>query len=180
MHNNVNSVRPWWSAQRPGNARLVRLGISVALFIGVGLYRMSTRPSRAAIEAGGGVLFAANDPELKRIEDDAKAHWNEFAIAFMNRDTSKKEDDQQVFGVKAPINTGKSGYREYMWIAVTELNGDKITGKMTEEPISKTGQHEGDEITTHIKDISDWVYLDDKGESHGGKSDDIMMRKHKK
>jgi uncharacterized protein YegJ (DUF2314 family) len=97
---------------------------------------------------------SGDDPRLAAAVSEARMRFPEFVRAF-------EAGEGSAHSVKAPITAG--GRTEFIWIGVAELDGPKIRGTLSNEPVDLPGLREGDVVETTLDDLNDWVYIrDDK------------------
>lgn len=110
---------------------------------------------------------AEDDPRMQATVEEAKQRWPEFVHAFTHRLPS-----QQGFNVKARFEDGETV--EYMWVSVTGISGDRISGTLGNDPNALTNIKLGDEVTLSPDDVADWLYLDGE-EMVGGFSIKVLQ-----
>jgi uncharacterized protein YegJ (DUF2314 family) len=98
------------------------------------------------------VLIEDDDPRLQTAVAEARRRWPDFVEAFERRSPN------QAFGVKALFRDGEHG--EWMWIAVSSINGETIHGKLGNAPVDVRRVCEGDSVTVQAAEIGDWFYND--------------------
>ncbi len=109
------------------------------------------------------VQATADDDELERIAEQARASLPEFVMAY-------ESGDGESFCVKAPFTDGKK--TEHMWVRITEIADDGFVGELGNAPAIK-GYREGQIVSVPIDDIEDWIFLRD-GEMVGGESSKLL------
>lgn len=101
-------------------------------------------------------------PRMVEAVEEALRRWPEFAAAFQKRE--RADDDR--FIVKAEfIEDGRS---EFMWVAVTDIEGGRITGVLMNDPHQLESVHRGKRVTIQIDRLNDWLFPDEKGDAVGG------------
>ncbi len=105
------------------------------------------------------VEVADDDPLMVQAVDDARRKWPTFVAAFEARSGDK-------FSVKAPLT--HDGHTEFIWIAVTALEGDRIYGTLGNDPANLGSLRFGSKVAVPVSDINDWLYLDPQGKMAGG------------
>src|SRR5262245_30775876 len=83
------------------------------------------------------VTLTTGDPSIAAARAKAQANWPEFLTAFGSR------DPDLTYSVKVSIPT-PSGDQEQLWLAVTSINGEAITGTIANDPVSDVGLKFGD------------------------------------
>lgn len=77
--------------------------------------------------------------------------------------------------VKLPFATRHKGGHEHLWIQVTSITDETITGKVDNDPVDVEGLQIGASVTRPRAELTDWLYLD--GETmHGGFSIEVLER----
>ena len=106
-----------------------------------------------------GALTALEAGDDRNLEDrvaaaeEAKRRWPEFVAAFNERRPGR------TCAVKyaAPI---KGGGHEQIWIMVTALDGDTISGTLANRPVEDIGLKIGDAVKIQAADVKDWLFND--------------------
>ncbi|MCB1230004.1 MAG: DUF2314 domain-containing protein [Verrucomicrobiae bacterium] len=101
-------------------------------------------------------------PRMVEAVEEALRRWPEFAAAFLKRE--RVDDDR--FIVKAEFVEG--GRSEFMWVAVTDIEGGRISGVLMNDPHQLESVHRGKHVTIQIDRLNDWLFPDEKGEAVGG------------
>lgn len=96
--------------------------------------------------------FEADDPRLAAAATEARLRFEEFRTAFEARNP---DDDESIYAVKIAMTEDDA--IEHMWINVSDIVGDEITGELANEPRDLEEVELGDEITTTIAELEDWV-----------------------
>jgi uncharacterized protein YegJ (DUF2314 family) len=89
---------------------------------------------------------------------EARRRWPEFVAAFEQRRAG------QLFAVKAPITDGNN--TEFMWAAVTAIEGDLVLGTLENEPVDLKNFRYGGRVRIPSIDLNDWIISE--GDSHRG------------
>ncbi len=136
----------------------------VATILGGLLVGAMLSPARDALlgrnTAAEAMAAFKNDPSnsLTSSAVKAKKHFPKFAQAFKDRGNNK------TFSILAPFKEGNA--EDHLWLAVDEIDGDKITGRVTGNPIL-TDVERGDVKSANIQDIEDFRYIDEDGNQQG-------------
>lgn len=110
-----------------------------------------------------------NDPELRRAKEQAQKRWPLFLSEFQ---ASKTKAD---FMVKLPLADGKNV--EHVWIAVDKISGDKIVGKLDNEPVDVRGYKSGQQISINRSLVEDWSFPQGNKQI-GGWSVAVFLKRH--
>jgi len=116
------------------------------------------------------VNVADDDPEMVAAVAEARRRWPEFVAAF------EKRTEDQVFGVKVPFREG--GEEEFMWVTVTRIDGDEVTGILDSDSIYIKNIKTGDDVHVGIAELNDWNYVKD-GELIGGFTIKVLQARMK-
>jgi len=108
-----------------------------------------------------------DNPSLEAAVAEAKRRWPEFVQAF------ETEGDGQLFIVKAPFSEGEN--TEYMWVQVTDISGDSVRGRLTNEPFNLPSFAMGDPVDVPVECLVDWAY-GENGPEIGGFTIDVLGR----
>lgn len=112
----------------------------------------------------------SDDPELLAAIAEAERRWPEFVQAFRSNDRHTEH-----FSVKAPFDTS-DGDIEWMWVAVESIEGEKITGRVANDPVNVPGVQEGDLVEIERERIQDWLYVK-RGKMIGGFTSQVLAGK---
>jgi uncharacterized protein YegJ (DUF2314 family) len=104
-------------------------------------------------EGGNVVQLGADDPGLVAAAAEAKRRWPEFVAAFNEHRPGRK----CAVKYSAPI---KGGGDEHIWIMVTALGTDTISGTLGNAPVADIGLKLGDAVTIKKDDVQDWLFTD--------------------
>ena len=96
-----------------------------------------------------------DDPRMAAAVEEARRRWPEYVAAF------ESSRPGQRFAAKAPISDGT--HTEFMWIAVTAIEGDRIFGTLENEPVEVRGVRFGSKLSIPLGDLNDWVISDERG-----------------
>ena len=114
----------------------------------------SNTPLRAVTELTEvpAVRVTANDADMEEASQKANSMWSVFVNAFEQRRSD------QTFAVKAPFTDEQE--TEYMWLIVTEINEETVTGTLDNEPVYLRNVDAGDILTVTLDQVNDWLYTD--------------------
>jgi uncharacterized protein YegJ (DUF2314 family) len=93
------------------------------------------------------------DPRMRAAVTEARRRWPEFVADFEGRQPG------QSFAVKAKVME-PDGPSEYVWLAVTALEGDGIYGILDNEPVLLRHRHRGDRARVLVSSLQDWLCFD--------------------
>ncbi len=113
------------------------------------------------------VSSADDDPRMKAAVQEARSTWNQFEKAF-----KKQSRNTESFNVKFPFKAKDK--TEFMWVEVTSIDENTVTGRLGNDPVWATELKLGDEVKKKATDLADWMYLQD-GEMIGGFSVKVLM-----
>jgi uncharacterized protein YegJ (DUF2314 family) len=106
-------------------------------------------------------IVGSDDPKLQQAVDEARRRWPEFVASFELRKPGK------LYSAKAPFSEGDE--TEFMWVEVTAIEGDRIYGKLGNEPVQLSNYREGQKVSFALKDLNDWIIFDEaSGQMVGG------------
>jgi uncharacterized protein YegJ (DUF2314 family) len=108
------------------------------------------------------IEIAEDDPRMAEAVEDAKRRWPEFIQAFAER--IDLEDERYI--VKAEFT--EHGQSEFMWVSVTQIEGDLVTGVLMNDPHELVGVHRGQNVTIQAEQLNDWLYPLADGDAAGG------------
>jgi len=118
------------------------------------------------------VNSADDDPQIKAAVQEARTTWNQFTKAFESR-----AQNTESFNVKFPFKSKDK--TEFMWIEVTSINENMVTGKLGNDPVWAKDLKLGDEVKMKVSELADWMYLKD-GEMVGGFSVKVLLEQQEK
>jgi uncharacterized protein YegJ (DUF2314 family) len=105
------------------------------------------------------IRVTANDTQIAEASQRANSMWTVFVNAFACR------TPEQTFAVKAPFSDKNE--TEYMWLIVTDIDEETVSGTLDNTPIYLRNITPGDTVTVTVDQINDWLYTN-KGEVVGG------------
>lgn len=105
------------------------------------------------------VTVDPNDPKLKAAQSEAKKRWREFVAAFNEKNGSE-------FSVKGRLVEGENA--EYMWLKVSEIDGELVHGTLDNEPAELSGFKMGQDLHIKLAEVDDWVYIGRDKKPRGG------------
>src|SRR5271157_3316986 len=118
-------------------------------------------------------LYANNDDEaLRAASQAAREHLPALRKLF-----SAGLPPGQI-SVKAPFATPQGG-REYMWVAVDDWKGDRITGLLTNEPFHIPSLHGGQKVEVREEEVFDYMRRYPDGRVEGNSTEAIIRRMQK-
>ena len=107
------------------------------------------------------VNISGSDPRMVAAVAEAKQRWPEFVVAFQARSGGAKSP----FIIKARFTDGS--HEEFMWVSVTAIENETISGKLENSPGKLTNVKLGDAVTVPLADLNDWLCQID-GKAVGG------------
>lgn len=102
------------------------------------------------------VNISGADPRMIAAVAEARQRWPEFVAAFESRPATAESP----FIIKARFSNGTS--EEFMWVSVTGISGETISGQLENSPASLTHIKIGDTVTVPLADLNDWLCQRDK------------------
>jgi uncharacterized protein YegJ (DUF2314 family) len=105
------------------------------------------------------VLLAASEAAMEAAVREARARLPEFIAAFEARRPGES------FAVKARFVRGDEA--EHMWVMVEAVEGDRLYGRLGNEPVSLTHLRPDERLGIAFADLEDWLHVRD-GEFFGG------------
>lgn len=117
------------------------------------------------------IEVADDDPLMIEAVGKARTDWPKFVDAYEAR---RGEN----FSVKAPVT--HSGNTEFIWIAVTTVEGDRIYGELGNDPANLGPLRLGSKVSVFVADLNDWCYIDDSGKMIGGYTIEAIQKAAKR
>lgn len=117
------------------------------------------------------VPISGDDPAMVAAVKKAKETWPQFVEAF-------EAEAGENFSVKAPVTYGDN--TEFIWISVTSFEGDKIYGKLGNDPSDLGPLKLGSNVSVSLDDLNDWIYIDPNGDMKGGHTINVVANAAKK
>ncbi|MEX2579670.1 MAG: DUF2314 domain-containing protein [Verrucomicrobiales bacterium] len=115
------------------------------------------------------IEISDNDPRMAAAVEEAVRRWPEFVEAFRAR----HEDDSDHYIVKAEFREGKRS--EYMWVTVSDIAEDEVTGILMNDPHELLDIHRGASVSFPLDRLNDWIHPGTKDGSHvGGFTLDVL------
>jgi len=105
------------------------------------------------------IEVATDDPLMMEAVEKARESWPRFVAAYEAKAGEK-------FSIKAPVTHGEN--TEFIWIAVTTIEGDRVYGELGNEPGNLGSLKLGSKVSVPVADLNDWAYLDKAGKMTGG------------
>jgi uncharacterized protein YegJ (DUF2314 family) len=105
------------------------------------------------------IEVANDDPLMKRAVAQARESWPQMIKAYEANLGSN-------FSVKAPVTHGRN--TEFIWIAVTSIEGERIYGELGNEPANLGPLKLGSKVSVPIAELNDWCYVDPQENLMGG------------
>ena len=109
----------------------------------------------------------SGDPAMARAVADARATLPAFL------ETSRHpQAGQEAFSVK--VGLGPTGHDEFFWLAPFEVKGDKVSGRLANEPEVVNGYRKGQTVEKPLGEVTDWMYFD-HGKMRGNFSACVLL-----
>jgi uncharacterized protein YegJ (DUF2314 family) len=108
-----------------------------------------------------------DDPAIRHAAERARSEWPTFVAAF---ECGKGEN----FSVKAPVTY--KDVTEFIWIEVTSIEGDRIYGKLANNPFRLGPMRLGSKVSVAVETINDWTYVDPSDQLKGGFSIEAVTK----
>lgn len=99
------------------------------------------------------MLPAEMEAKLVDARREALERWDEFEKSF--REPPKYS--QHTVKVAMPVLSSKSGETHQVWVRVTSIEGDAVSGKLANDPGRYIGYKVGEKIDVKKQDIQDWL-----------------------
>lgn len=116
------------------------------------------------------VVYTKHDAALRAASAHARAQLPGLQAAFM-RGFAPGEH----LLVKAPFSTLDSG-QEWMWIEVTEWNGDQIKGMLRSDPRNVPALKAGQMVSAHQSEIFDYLRVFPDGRTEGNETSKLLKQ----
>ena len=84
-----------------------------------------------------------------------------------------------LLSVKHGFPTGESGH-EYMWVRVDSWAGDRIRGRLANDPVRRADLHLADEVELDAGDVCDWCITHPDGVREGARINEFLGRAFRK
>lgn len=115
-------------------------------------------------EPPGGVIRRAGEPHCVQITEENKAMDHAVQTAHKTVNTfitvlRSPKENQSRFAVKKPFIEGDKV--EHIWLKDVSFDGRLFHGKVDNVPVDIKGARLGQEVTVALKEISDWMYVED-------------------
>jgi uncharacterized protein YegJ (DUF2314 family) len=105
------------------------------------------------------IEVAADDPLMQEAVAKARERLPEFIAAF---EGSAGQD----FSLKAPVS--HSGNTEFIWLAVTAVEGEQAYGTLANDPADLGPLKLGSKVKVPLAELNDWCFVDPQGNLQGG------------
>lgn len=114
------------------------------------------------------IEISDNNPRMAAAVEEATQRWPEFVQAFKAR----TEFNSESYIVKAEFREGKTC--EYMWVSVTEILDQEISGILMNDPHELLDLHRGATVSFPLERLNDWIYPREDGSHAGGFTLDVL------
>lgn len=108
------------------------------------------------------IEISEDDPRMLRAVEEAIHRWPDFVDAF----TTRTDPDDERYIVKAEFSEKKRS--EFMWVSVTRIEADQVTGILMNDPHELVGVHRGQSVEIRIDQLNDWLFPLPDGDVAGG------------
>ncbi len=112
---------------------------------------------------------ASDDPEIAAAKSEAQKHWPMF------RDKFASAQSKSDFSIKVPFSEG--GQTEHMWLEVNSIDGEEISGTLSNTPDVLKNMRQGQTIEVPRSDVEDWSYPAE-GKQIGGWSIAVFLKRN--
>ena len=116
------------------------------------------------------VVYTKHDAALRAASVHARAQLPGLQKAFMHGLAPGEH-----LLVKAPFSTRDSG-QEWMWIEVTEWNGDQIKGMLRSDPRNVPGLKVGQMVGAHQSEVFDYLRVFPDGRTEGNETSKLLKQ----
>lgn len=114
------------------------------------------------------IEISDHHPKMAEAVRQAVERWPEFVDAF--RSCVPSERERHI--VKAEFREGRKA--EFMWVAVSEITEDDVTGMLLNDPHELIEVHRGAAVTFTLDRLNDWIYPGRNGSHVGGFTLDVL------
>lgn len=114
------------------------------------------------------VVYTKHDAALRAASADARAQLPALQRAFLRGLTPGEH-----LLVKAPFASSDNGW-EWMWVEVTEWNGDQIRGMLRSDPRHVPGLKAGQMVGAHQSEIFDYLRVFPDGRTEGNETSKLL------
>lgn len=114
------------------------------------------------------IEIADHHPKMVEAVREAVDRWPEFVAAF--RTCAPADRERHI--VKAEFREGRKA--EYMWVAVSEITDNSVTGMLLNDPHELIEVHRGAIVTFTLDRLNDWIYPGPEGSHVGGFTLDVL------
>lgn len=105
---------------------------------------------------------AGRDPAMEAAIAEARAHFPDF------RKRVEAGAEGEFFYIKMAFPVKGKNASELMWVEVTRLQGDKIEGTLSNDPVEDTGYKYGDPVAATVDQVEDWCVSDEQDSTLAG------------
>ncbi len=114
------------------------------------------------------IEISDHHPKMAEAVREAVQRWPEFVAAF--RSCAPADRERHI--VKAEFREGRKA--EFMWVAVSEIGEDAVTGMLMNDPHELMEVHRGAVVTFTLDRLNDWIYPGRDGAHVGGFTLDVL------
>lgn len=114
------------------------------------------------------IEISDHHPKMAEAVHEAVQRWPEFVAAF--RSCAPADRERHI--VKAEFRESRKA--EFMWVAVSEIGEDEVTGMLLNDPHELMEVHRGAVVTFTLDRLNDWIYPGRDGAHVGGFTLDVL------
>ncbi len=114
------------------------------------------------------IELADHHPKMVEAVREAVDRWPEFVASFR----SCAPADREKHIAKAEFRESRKA--EFMWVAVSEIAEDSVTGMLLNDPHELLEVHRGAIVTFSLDRLNDWIYPGRDGSHVGGFTLDVL------
>lgn len=93
------------------------------------------------------------DEALAKAKDEAQSQWDKFEASFR----SPPKFAQHSVKVPMPVKGEPDMQVQFIWVWVQSIDGDRLKGKIANDPTHNIGHRLGDEVSFTKADVADWL-----------------------
>lgn len=117
----------------------------------------------------GETTNVVHDAEMEAAIKKARATYPSFLAK------ARKPREDAIYLVKIGLRT-PDGSNEHIWVDELSFEGDRVFGKLANEPVNLPGRKLGSRVEVRLNILTDWVIMTEK-EREGGFTIDVIERR---